>query len=54
LPEKFPLVRVDQPQEFREMGLLVHVDQADENSLLVRADLDGIFLRAERNPDDEA
>jgi hypothetical protein len=54
LPEKCLLVRADQPHEIREMSLLVHVDQVDENSLLVRADQDGIFLRAERNPDDGA
>ena len=43
------LVRADQPHEIREMSLLVHVDQVDENRLLVRADQGGNF-RAARRP----
>ena len=53
-PKRRLLVRADQPHEISEMGLLVHVDQVDENCLLVHVDQDGIFLRAGRNPDDGA
>jgi hypothetical protein len=52
LPENRLLVHVDQPHEIRQMGLLVHVDQVDENCLLVHVDQDGNSPRGERNPDD--
>ena len=52
--EECLLVHVDQPDQIREMSLMVHVDQVDENCLLVHVDQDGNSRRGKRIPDDGA